>query len=370
VLLLWGLARGPREKIGKPQLVATAIFGCALFLGGHGSLAWAQQKIPSGVAALIIATIPLWVAIFDASSSGSGWRAARSSASRSASAGSPSSSTRWAAARSRPAAALVALFAAASWAGGSLYSRDAPMPQNAMVAAGLASLFGGVALLAGAGVRGEYSGFDLSQVSAASAFGEAYVIVMGSFVGLTSYVWLLRTAPISLVATYAYVNPVIAVLIGSLFLDETLPASILIAGAAIVAAVAMIVSAPAPARSYGARAAALGAARRAGRSLAVSARCGAGINGALPANEGGTKWLTGIRPKARPRKPQARQPATRASRARARCRAPGATRRRRPRRPRRRRGQGPRRRRLVRPHVSGPGCTSRAAVRFGGAGPA
>ena len=65
VLLLWGLARGPRERIGKPQLVAAAIFGAALFLGGHGSLAWAQQRIPSGVAALLIATIPLWVAIFD-----------------------------------------------------------------------------------------------------------------------------------------------------------------------------------------------------------------------------------------------------------------------------------------------------------------
>ncbi len=251
VLLLWGLARGPRERIGKPQLVATAIFGAALFLGGHGSLAWAQQEIPSGVAALIIATIPLWVAIFDRLVFGKrlAGRAILGLAIGFGGVavlvdpvgGGPIDTV----------AALVALFAAASWAGGSLYSRDAPMPQNAFVAAGLASLFGGVLLLAGAGVRGEYSGFDLSAVSGASAFGEAYVIVMGSFVGLTSYVWLLRTAPISLVATYAYVNPVIAVLIGSLFLDETLPASILVAGAAIVAAVAMIVSAPAPARSHG-----------------------------------------------------------------------------------------------------------------------
>ena len=97
-----------------------------------------------------------------------------------------------------------------------------------------------------------YLAMNASTESCASAswscFGGDF---MGSFVGLTSYVWLLRTAPISLVATYAYVNPVIAVLIGSLFLDETLPASILIAGVAIVAAVAMIVSAPAPARSYG-----------------------------------------------------------------------------------------------------------------------
>jgi drug/metabolite transporter (DMT)-like permease len=251
VLLLWGLARGPRERIGRPQLVATAIFGLALFLGGHGSLAWAQQEIPSGVAALIIATIPLWVAIFDRLVFGKrlAGRAILGLAIGFGGVavlvdpvgGGPIDT----------AAALVAVFAAASWAGGSLFSRDAPMPQNAMVAAGLASLFGGVALLAGAGVRGEYSGFDLSQVSAASAFGEVYVIVMGSFVGLTSYVWLLRAAPISLVATYAYVNPVIAVLIGALFLDETLPASILVAGAAIVAAVAMIVSAPAPARSHG-----------------------------------------------------------------------------------------------------------------------
>ena len=88
-------------------------------------------------------------------------------------------------------------------------------------------------------------------MSGESWFGEIYLIVMGSFVGLTAYVWLLKNAPISLVATYAYVNPVVAMLIGWAFLSETFSPMIILAGGAIIAAVELIVSAPAPQRAFG-----------------------------------------------------------------------------------------------------------------------
>ena len=102
-----------------------------------------------------------------------------------------------------------------------------------------------------AALGGELGRFDADAVSGESLFGLVYLVVVGSLIGLTAYVWLLRAAPISLVATYAYVNPVIAVLIGWALLDETLSGRVLVAGAAIVAAVAMIVSAPVPERETG-----------------------------------------------------------------------------------------------------------------------
>ena len=94
------------------------------------------------------------------------------------------------------------------------------------------------------GARGELAGLDVGSVSTESVAGVGYLIVVGSLIGLSSYVWLLRVAPISLVATYAYVNPVIAVVLGWAVLGETLESRVLLAGAAIVAAVALIVSAP------------------------------------------------------------------------------------------------------------------------------
>ena len=147
--------------------------------------------------------------------------------------------------------ALAAVIAAGSWAAGSLYSRDAPLPKGPLLSAGLASLAGGLLLFGAALVSGEVASFDVSQVSGESLFGEIYLIVMGVVVGLTAYVWLLKNAPISLVATYAYVNPVVAILIGWAFLEETFSPMIILAGAAIIAAVVLIVSAPTPQKAYG-----------------------------------------------------------------------------------------------------------------------
>jgi drug/metabolite transporter (DMT)-like permease len=250
VLLAWGLARGPRERIGKPQIVAAFIFGGLLFLCSHGSLAWAQQRIPSGIAALLVATIPLWVALFDRAFFGKRL-STRAIVGLAVGFGGVALLVDPGGGTIDTLGALAAVAGAGTWAAGSLYSRDAPLPEGPLVTAGLASLAGGLMLAIVSVVSGDAASFHPSQVSGESLFGELYLIVMGSFVGLTAYVWLLKNAPISLVATYAYVNPVVAVLIGWAFLDEVFSPSIILAGAAIVTAVAMIVSAPTPRREYG-----------------------------------------------------------------------------------------------------------------------
>ena len=250
VLLAWGLARAPRERIGKPQIVAAFIFGGLLFLCSHGSLAWAQQRIPSGIAALLVATIPLWVALLDRAFFGKRL-STRAIVGLAVGFGGVALLVDPGGGTIDTLGALAAVAGAGTWAAGSLYSRDAPLPEGPLVSAGLASLAGGLMLAIVALVSGDVSSFHPSQVSRESLFGELYLIVMGSFVGLTAYVWLLKNAPISLVATYAYVNPVVAVLIGWAFLDEVFSPSMILAGAAIVTAVAMIVSAPTPRREYG-----------------------------------------------------------------------------------------------------------------------
>jgi drug/metabolite transporter (DMT)-like permease len=250
LLLAWGLARSPGERIGRRQIGAAVIFGGALFLGSHGGLAWAIQRIPSGVAALVVASIPLWVALLDRLVLGRRL-SRRAIGGLVVGFGGVAILVDPRGGSVDTIGAIAALAAAASWAAGSLYSRGAPLPRAPIVSAGLASLVGGVLLLAVAAGRGELGEVATGAVSGESLFGVAYLIVVGSLIGLTAYVWLLRAAPISLVATYAYVNPVIAVFIGWALLGEAFTPRVLLAGGAIVAAVAMIVSAPAPAREWG-----------------------------------------------------------------------------------------------------------------------
>ena len=251
LLLAWAYARGPRERIGARQVGAAAIFGGALFVGSHGALAWSQQRIPSGVAALVVASIPLWAALLDRLAFGRRLSGRAVVALAIGFLGVALLVDPTGAGPIDRVGALVALAAAASWAAGSLYSRDAPLPVSPVASAGLASVVGGVLLALVALGRGEVAGLDVERVSSESIAGVAYLVVVGSLIGLSSYVWLLRVAPISLVATYAFVNPVIAVVLGWAILDEDLHLRVLAAGAAIVVAVALAVTAPAPERATG-----------------------------------------------------------------------------------------------------------------------
>jgi drug/metabolite transporter (DMT)-like permease len=251
ILLAWGLLRGERERIGRRQVAAAAIFGGALFVGGHGLLAWAQQRIPSGVAALVIASIPLWVAVLDRAAFGRRLSGRAVAGLVVGFGGVAVLVNPTGAGPVDTVGALVCVLAAASWAAGSLYARDAPLPRSPVLSTAIASLAGGVFLGVGAAARGELGDLDVGRVSGESLAAVGYLIVVGSLIGLSSYVWLLRVAPISLVATYAFVNPVIAVVLGWALLGESLDLRVLAAGTAIVTAVALIVTAPGPERATG-----------------------------------------------------------------------------------------------------------------------
>jgi drug/metabolite transporter (DMT)-like permease len=229
VLLAVALPRGDagRDPIGRPQIRAALVFGGLLFVVGHGSLAWAQQTVPAGVAALldrcffgrrlhpsayaglVLGFVGLGF-LFDPFGEGSVDRLG----------------------------ALVIVLGALSWAAGSLYSRGARLPHRPLVSAGLASLCGGVLLLVGSLVSGELGN---ARFSVDSLLALGYLVVGGSLVGFTAYVWLLRAAPISLVATYAYVNPIVAVALAWILLGEEVTLQMAAAGAAIVISVALIV---------------------------------------------------------------------------------------------------------------------------------
>jgi drug/metabolite transporter (DMT)-like permease len=242
LLLAWALPRGDRaaDRIGWRQLRAAFVFGGALFLCGHGGLAWAQQRIPSGAAALLIGSIPLWMALLDRVMFGKRLHLSANVGLVAGFVGLAVLVDPFGAGSIDRVGALVAVFSAFAWAAGSLYSRGAPLPRRPLVSAGLAALCGGTLLFLAAALRGELHNVTWTW----DAFGAvAYLIVVGTLIGFSAYVWLLRNAPTSLVATYAYVNPVIAVALGAAFLGENITVQMVAAGALIVASVALIVRA-------------------------------------------------------------------------------------------------------------------------------
>ena len=221
------------------QWIATAIVGTLLLAGGNALVAVSQQRIDTGVAALIVATFPLWIAMFDFAANG---RRLRPLAVVGVVVGFVGIAL-----LIRPGGdidllgALICLFAPISWTIGSLYARGARLPDNLLLGSGMQMLAGG-ALLAVVGLAsGER--FDVGDVSGRSWLALAALVVFGSIVAYSCYVWLLTVAPTELVSTYAYVNPVIAVLLGAVFLNETITAWVLLAGVAIVASVVLIVRA-------------------------------------------------------------------------------------------------------------------------------
>ena len=239
VLLLVALPRGDRERdrIGRPQVIAAFIFGGLLFVTGHGALAWAQQTVPAGVAALLVGTIPIWMALFDRVAFGRRLPATAYVGIAVGFAGLAFLFDPFGKGSVDRIGALVIVLSAMCWAIGSLYSRGAPLPHRPLVSAGLASLCGGIILAGYSVVSGEIGEADWTSDAVLAL---AYLIVMGSFVGFTAYVWLLRVAPISLVSTYAYVNPIVAVALGWLILDEQITAQMAVAGAAVLVSVAVI----------------------------------------------------------------------------------------------------------------------------------
>jgi drug/metabolite transporter (DMT)-like permease len=242
ILLAIALPRGDRaaDPIGGRQVLAGFVFGALLFVCSHGTLAWAQQTVSAGMAALLAGSIPIWMALFDRVAFGR--RLARGGYLGIALGfvGLGFLFDPFGGGSVDRLAGLVVLLGAMTWAAGSLYSRGAALPKRPLVSAGLGSFCGGVLLAAVAALGGEVGEAEWTR-DALLALG--YLVVAGSLVGFTAYVWLLRSAPTSLVSTYAYVNPIVAVALGWLLLGEAITTQMLVAGGAVLVSVAMILRA-------------------------------------------------------------------------------------------------------------------------------
>lgn len=264
LLYAWARMRGAPPPTTR-EWRSAAIIGTLLLFVANGGVTWAEQRVPSGIAALFAATVPLWIVLLDWV-----WHGAE---------------------RPRPgvilglvvgvagvlmlirpdqvfglnridlAGAGVLMIAAVSWAAGSLYSRKAALPSSPLLGTAMEMLAGAAALFLLSAFSGELQHFNPSAVSVRSWLAVVYLSIFGSIVGFSAYVWLLRVAHASRVSTYAYVNPVIAIFLGWSLAGEAFTLQMLFSAAVIIFAVVLIITnrpkpAKVPARAGGATVAA------------------------------------------------------------------------------------------------------------------
>ena len=242
--IAWAAYRGARRPTAM-HWVTTCVIGALMAAGGNGMVTWAMQTVQSGLAALLVSMVPFWVVLIDWLKPGG----------------------------HRPAARIVlgvilgfvgvallidpadvsggrqiALVGAGAivvgsilWAGGSVYSRHAPQPSSQALSSGMQMFGGGMVLLMLSAGSGELSRFEWASISTVALMGWAYVIVLGS-VAYGSYLWLMKASTPAKVATYAYVNPVIALFLGYVLADESLSVWTLGCSAIIIVAVLLVVS--------------------------------------------------------------------------------------------------------------------------------
>jgi drug/metabolite transporter (DMT)-like permease len=280
VLLAWSVGREGRS-FRMPSLREwrdSMIVGALLLGGGMGMVAFGEQTVPSGITALFIALMPVWVAVLGRVFLGErlprlavvgivlGFVGVAILIGPSAFGG-PGAL--------EPLGLAAILISPISWSSGSLFaSHRARLPSRPLVATGAQMTTGGLLLLVMSAVSGELTGFRVETVAPDSLLAMAYLTVIGSLLAFTAYGWLLRVAPLPLIATYAYVNPIVAVILGALVLSEPIEPRTLVAGAVIIVAVAIIVtargrmSAPRTAAESGAATTAPAAAPAVGRPAA------------------------------------------------------------------------------------------------------
>jgi len=247
ILYGWSLWRGDvaRAKLGRREWLAAAIVGALLLFIETGAVAWAEQRVASGLTALLVASVPLFSALLDRTVFGVRLSLGALAGIATGLFGvallvGPSANI-------DPLGAAVILAGAFAWSAGSAYARVAPLPSPSALSTAMQMLCGAV-LLAIAGVaRGELSQVHPSAISAGSLGAFAYLIVVGSIGAYTAYSWLLQSGTSSVVvSTYAYVNPAIAVILGWLFAGEAVGGREVAAGAVILASVGMLVLARQP----------------------------------------------------------------------------------------------------------------------------
>lgn len=247
-LLAWSVlrARGAFQWPSRREWLDSAIVGGLLLGGGMGFVAWGEQTIPSGITALLIATMPAWITIFGRVFLGQrlpglalvgiliGFLGVAVLVGPTALGTSGALD---------PAGLIVVLLSPVSWGLGSLYaSHRATLPGQPLVATAAQMLTGAAVLGIMALLTGEPARLDIGAISTASLAAFLYLAIVGSLLAFTVFGWMLRVAPLPLVTTYAYVNPVVAVILGGLILQEPIDARTVVAGAIIVVAVALIIT--------------------------------------------------------------------------------------------------------------------------------
>ena len=238
---LYAFASRGRARPTRGEWIAAAIVGAALLLIGNGGVAWAETKLDSGFAALIVAIIPLYVALFDRLFFGRRLSTPAVVGLVIGFAG--------VALLVRPGGgnnvgvALILVATTSAWAAGSLYARGAKLPSSPLLSASMQMLAAGVFLGIAGLVGGEANDIHRDSFAGKPLIAFAYLVLVGSLIAFSAYAWLLKNVRISIVATYAFVNPVVAVALGTVFLNETIGWATVVAGAAIVLAVVLIVTA-------------------------------------------------------------------------------------------------------------------------------
>lgn len=246
ILFLWARLSKDYEKPTLKHWRTSFVVGTLLLLGGNGGVVLAQHYISSSLAALLVATEPFWIVLLSwlwLKGARPNWRVALGlligffgvylliGGQGDAANGS-----------NQILGAFLVIAAAFSWALGSMYGLRATTPKSSLLTAGMQMLSGGAVLSLVGTLRGEWTTFSVADITAASWLAAGYLIVAGSLIGFTAYSWLLKNAEPAMVATYAYVNPVVAVFLGWLVAGESFTAQMLVGAAIIVGSVVLITS--------------------------------------------------------------------------------------------------------------------------------
>ena len=243
LLYAWARARGVAAPT-RSEWGGAAITGPLLFVGGTGGVVWAEKYIPSGVAALVVATEPLSFVLIEAMRRRrrpQGYVLAGLALGSAGLLALVGPGAIFGGERFHLGACLVLVAGTFAWAGGSLFSRGSRLPASPIMATAATLLCGGALVAAVGAAAGELARFDPAAVSTKSVLATVYLFIFGSIVGFSAYLWLLRVATASRVATYAYVNPIVAVFLGWALAGEPLTPRVFVAATIIIGAVALII---------------------------------------------------------------------------------------------------------------------------------
>ena len=244
ILYVFAARRGDAaaDPVGPRQWRAGLLIGGLLLAGGNGLVSWGEQWVPTGLAALLVGSVPLWFALWARLLNRERMGVQAVVGIAVGFAGVAILVRPDGGGTARLIGVLATLLAACLWGLGSAWSKRAALPQRPLVSTAVQMLGGGAVLLVMGIAGGELGRLDLGAITATSLLGLAYLIVFGSLLAFSAYTWLLQNARTSLTATYAYVNPVVAVLLGFVFLGETVTPQTVLGGAVILLAVALMAS--------------------------------------------------------------------------------------------------------------------------------